>query len=124
MGGRLLKEAQGAPRDTIRLAYLAIECGLFPLFEAEHGRVTRSHKIRRQVPVEAYLKPQKRFAHLFGRDGDDHERIAEIHNRLADIDAHSAPARAASILAGLGFDEAEQCGQWRAQFVRDIRHEV
>jgi pyruvate ferredoxin oxidoreductase beta subunit len=69
-----------APRDTIRLAYLAIECGLFPLFEAEHGRVTRSHKIRRQVPVEAYLKPQKRFAHLFGRDGDDHERIAEIQS--------------------------------------------
>jgi ATP-binding cassette subfamily F protein 3 len=40
----------------------------------------------------------------------DPHRIAEIHTRLADIDAHSAEARAASILAGLGFDEATQQG--------------
>ena len=47
-------------------------------------------------------------------------RIAEIHERLSDIDAHSAPARAAQILAGLGFDEAAQnrpcaaySGGWR-----------
>ncbi|MGH6620821.1 MAG: ATP-binding cassette domain-containing protein, partial [Alphaproteobacteria bacterium] len=38
------------------------------------------------------------------------QRIAEIHARLADIDAHSAPARAAKILAGLGFDDAVQAG--------------
>jgi ATP-binding cassette subfamily F protein 3 len=35
-------------------------------------------------------------------------RIAEIHTRLADIDAHGAPARAARILAGLGFPAADQ----------------
>ena len=35
-------------------------------------------------------------------------RIAEVHTRLADIDAHAAPARAAAILSGLGFDEAAQ----------------
>ncbi|MEJ2016033.1 MAG: ABC-F family ATP-binding cassette domain-containing protein [Limibacillus sp.] len=47
-------------------------------------------------------------------------RIAEIHTRLADIEAHSAPARAARILSGLGFDEAAQArplstfsGGWR-----------
>ncbi|MFT4097013.1 MAG: ABC-F family ATP-binding cassette domain-containing protein [Rhodoblastus sp.] len=51
---------------------------------------------------------------------DDPHRIAEIHTRLADIDAHSAPARAARILSGLGFDEAAQnralsefSGGWR-----------
>ncbi|NBC33310.1 MAG: ATP-binding cassette domain-containing protein [Alphaproteobacteria bacterium] len=38
----------------------------------------------------------------------DPQRIAEVHNRLADIDAHAAPARAAAILSGLGFDEAAQ----------------
>ncbi|MCG8509957.1 MAG: ABC-F family ATP-binding cassette domain-containing protein [Rhodospirillales bacterium] len=50
----------------------------------------------------------------------DPTRIADIHTRLADIDAHTAPARAASILAGLGFDEAAQArpcrefsGGWR-----------
>ena len=50
----------------------------------------------------------------------DPHRIAEIQTRLADIEAHSAPARAARILAGLGFDDAAQgralsefSGGWR-----------
>src|SRR3974390_1043165 len=38
---------------------------------------------------------------------DPHE-IAEIQTRLSDIGAHAAPARAAAILAGLGFNEAHQ----------------
>ncbi|MCH8999863.1 MAG: ABC-F family ATP-binding cassette domain-containing protein [Proteobacteria bacterium] len=40
----------------------------------------------------------------------DGARIAEIHERLAVIGAEAAPARAARILAGLGFDEAAQQG--------------
>jgi ATP-binding cassette subfamily F protein 3 len=50
----------------------------------------------------------------------DPHRIADIHERLTDIGAHAAPARAARILAGLGFDEAAQqrpcaeySGGWR-----------
>ncbi len=50
----------------------------------------------------------------------DAHRIAEIHERLNDIGAHAAPARAAQILAGLGFDENAQqrpcrtlSGGWR-----------
>jgi ATP-binding cassette, subfamily F, member 3 len=50
----------------------------------------------------------------------DPTRIADIQTRLVDIDAHSAPARAASILSGLGFssdDQARSCsefsGGWR-----------
>jgi ATP-binding cassette, subfamily F, member 3 len=53
-------------------------------------------------------------------NAEDPHRIGEIHERLADIEAHSAPARAAQILAGLGFDEAAQqrpcsalSGGWR-----------
>ena len=38
----------------------------------------------------------------------DHDRIGEIHERLIAIDAHAAPARAARILVGLGFDEEAQ----------------
>ncbi len=55
------------PHDTIKLARLAVETGLFPLFEAEHGEVVRTTPIRHRVPVEEYLRPQKRFAHLFGK---------------------------------------------------------
>jgi pyruvate ferredoxin oxidoreductase beta subunit len=56
-----------ASEDTIKLARLVVESGLFPLFEAEHGEVTGVYKIRKPVPVEEYLKPQRRFAHLFGQ---------------------------------------------------------
>ncbi len=63
--------------DTIRLARLVVECGLFPLYEAEYGEVIRVIPIRRQVPVEEYLKPQRRFAHLFGKKGNP-ETIAKL----------------------------------------------
>ncbi|HTP96474.1 MAG TPA: thiamine pyrophosphate-dependent enzyme [Burkholderiales bacterium] len=50
---------------SIRIARLAKETGLFPVFEAEHGEVTGVSHIRKQLPVEEYLRPQRRFAHLF-----------------------------------------------------------
>ena len=55
-----------ASGETIRIARLAVETGLFALFEAEHGEITSVTKIRRRTPVEEYLKLQKRYAHLFG----------------------------------------------------------
>ena len=58
-----------ASADTIRMARLAHETGLFPVFEAEHGEVKSVSKIRRQLPVEEYLRPQQRFAHLFKPPG-------------------------------------------------------
>jgi pyruvate ferredoxin oxidoreductase beta subunit len=66
-----------ASHDTIRLARLAHESGLFPVFEAMYGDVTRVVKIRRQVPVADYLRPQRRFAHLFS-DGADPEALARL----------------------------------------------
>src|SRR5512135_2309877 len=53
------------PADTVRVARLATESGLFPVFEAEAGEVTSSTPIRRQVPVTDYLRLQARYAHLF-----------------------------------------------------------
>jgi pyruvate ferredoxin oxidoreductase beta subunit len=72
-----------ASNATIHVARLAIESGMFPLFEAEHGEVTHVSKIRRRVMVEEYLKLQKRFAHLFRKGGNDVENIARIQ-RMAD----------------------------------------
>nr|NLD40063.1 pyruvate ferredoxin oxidoreductase [Actinomycetales bacterium] len=51
--------------ETVQIARLATQCGLFPVYEAENGVVTASSKIRQRVSVEDYLKPQRRFAHLF-----------------------------------------------------------
>jgi pyruvate ferredoxin oxidoreductase beta subunit len=66
-----------APADTIKVARMAVESGLFPLIEAEHGEVVDRAKIRHRVPVDEYLKLQRRFAHLF-RPERDTERLAMI----------------------------------------------
>jgi pyruvate ferredoxin oxidoreductase beta subunit len=68
----------GTPADeTIRLARLAKETGLFPVFEAEHGEITSVSPIRHRRPVEEYLRPQRRFAHLF-RNGGRPDLVARI----------------------------------------------
>ncbi len=56
-----------ASNETIKMARLAKETGVFPVFAAENGVVTEVLKIRHRLPVEDYLKPQKRYAHLFGK---------------------------------------------------------
>ncbi len=53
------------PGDTVKLARMAVECGLYPLIEAENGELTGATKIRRRLPVDDYLKLQRRFAHVF-----------------------------------------------------------
>src|SRR5215217_1311115 len=114
------------------------------------GKSTLFHAIRGDLPVESgsiTLPPRWRIGSLaqeapdgpeslvnvvlkadLERDAllreaetaDDPHRIAEIQVRLVDIDAHSAPARAAAILSGLGFSTADQArpcsefsGGWR-----------
>lgn len=58
-----------ASQDTIKVARLAAETGLFPVFEAEYGRITEVSPIRHRTPVEAYLSIQRRYRHLFGEHG-------------------------------------------------------
>jgi pyruvate ferredoxin oxidoreductase beta subunit len=66
--------------ETIRVARLATESGLFPVFEGEYGEVTAATRIRRRVPVEDYLRLQRRFAHLFSPVRQD-EVISRIQAR-------------------------------------------
>jgi ATP-binding cassette subfamily F protein 3 len=72
--------------------------------------------------VEVVLKADRERDALLheAESARDPHRIAEIQTRLVDIDAHSAPARAAAILSGLGFSTADQArpcsefsGGWR-----------
>jgi pyruvate ferredoxin oxidoreductase beta subunit len=69
-----------ASNDSIRIARLAVESGVFPVFEAEAGEVTGSARIRHQVPVEDYLRPQRRYAHLF-KPVERRDVIARIQAR-------------------------------------------
>ncbi|HTU78408.1 MAG TPA: thiamine pyrophosphate-dependent enzyme [Solirubrobacteraceae bacterium] len=58
-----------ATSDTVNIARLAKESGLFPVFEAEHGQIVSVSAIRRVVRVEQYLRRQSRYAHLFAGEG-------------------------------------------------------
>jgi pyruvate ferredoxin oxidoreductase beta subunit len=72
-----------AAAATVQVARLATESGLFPVWEGERGEVTAATPIRRRVPVEDYLRPQKRYAHLFGPEvrRDVLDRLQAIADR-------------------------------------------
>ena len=62
----------GSPASqTLALARLATQCGLFPVYEAIDGAVVDVSPIRAQRPVDDYLSVQRRFAHLFEPRRDD-----------------------------------------------------
>jgi ATP-binding cassette subfamily F protein 3 len=87
----------------------------------------RLGQVRQEAPsgpatlLETVLEGDtERLALLREADSAEPMRLAEIHERLRAIGAEAAPARAAAILAGLGFDEAAQArpvqsfsGGWR-----------
>ncbi len=87
--------------------------------EAPGGAVTPLAHVLAADAERAALLEQAERAHD-SEHGHGAEHVAEIHQRLDEIGAAAAPARAASILAGLGFDEALQArslgalsGGWR-----------
>jgi ATP-binding cassette subfamily F protein 3 len=99
----------------------------------EHGSFARPARATiGRLPQEAPAGPERLIDLVLAGDRErtslleeaetatDPHRIAEIQSRLADIGAHAAPARAAAILAGLGFSHADQqracaelSGGWR-----------
>jgi ATP-binding cassette subfamily F protein 3 len=100
---------------------------------AEHGSVTlpprwRIGSLAQEAPdgpeslIDVVLKADLERDALLreAETAHDPHRIAEIQTRLVDIDAHSAPSRAAAILSGLGFSATNQqrpcsefSGGWR-----------
>ncbi len=71
--------------DTVKVARLAVETGLYPLVEYENGKLTTVRKIRDRKPVEEYLKLQRRFRHLFTHPKG--KEIIELIQRIADENA-------------------------------------
>jgi ATP-binding cassette subfamily F protein 3 len=84
--------------------------------EIEMPRRTRLGYIAQEAPsgtstpFETVLAADKERAELMeaAEDYSDMDRLGEVHERLLAIDAYGAPARAARILLGLGFDEEMQ----------------
>jgi pyruvate ferredoxin oxidoreductase beta subunit len=65
-----------APELTIRAGRLAVQTGIFPLYEIEKGEYTLNFYFPQLRPVEDYLKLQGRFRHL------TKETIAQIQERV------------------------------------------
>ena len=89
---------------------------------ARIGQVAQEAPGTEDALIEIVMAADKERAALLkeAETATDPHRIAEIQTRLADIGAHSAEARAATILAGLGFDHEAQLrpassfsGGWR-----------
>jgi ATP-binding cassette, subfamily F, member 3 len=89
---------------------------------ARMGRIAQEAPSGPQSLLETVLAADAERAQLLdeAEHATDPHRIADIHQRLHEIGAHAAPARAAQILHGLGFDAAAQerpcsdfSGGWR-----------
>lgn len=95
---RLIQEEAGAPGGAIRLKR-----------GARLGFVAQELPATDQPLLEAVLDADRERADLLrlAETSADPDEIAAAHVRLVDIDAHSAPARAAAILSGLGFSDAD-----------------
>jgi ATP-binding cassette subfamily F protein 3 len=80
------------------------------------GKVAQEAPSGPETLLDTVLAADQERARLLAEAETAHEpaRIAEVHERLAAIRADSAPARAARILAGLGFDETAQAGSCQA----------
>lgn len=76
------------PMETVEIGRLAVRTGIWPLKEYENGKVIHTKIPSERLPVEAYLKKQGRFRHLF-EPGRNEEVLAEIQ---ANVDAYWAEA--------------------------------
>src|SRR5262245_18706224 len=140
-GRALLEGASAQVPDGARVGLIGRNgTGKSTLFRAiasdiapEHGTITLPARFRiGRLPQEAPDGPERLIDLVLAADREragllaeaeaahDPHRIAEIQTRLADIGAHAAPARAAAILAGLGFSHDDQqraisefSGGWR-----------
>ena len=72
-------------KDVVPLARLAVETALYPLVEFKNGELVKVRKIKDRKPVEEYLRPQRRFRHLFKHP--EGKKILEIIQKIADENA-------------------------------------
>ena len=64
------------PELTIEIGRLAVQTGIFPLYEVENSKYKLSHTVAKHRPIQDYLKLQGRFRHL------SEETITEIQDRV------------------------------------------
>jgi pyruvate ferredoxin oxidoreductase beta subunit len=68
------------PRLGFEIVEAAVASCFWPLYEVENGRYRLTHRPKRKVPVEDWLRPQKRFAHLLNPENGD--ALAHVQQRV------------------------------------------
>lgn len=74
---------RSAPDLSIKLGRLAVETGVFPLYEIEKGRYRLNLDFPKLRPIREYLKPQGRFRHLTDDMIEEIER--QVHQEYAEL---------------------------------------
>lgn len=69
------------PRESVEIGRLAVRTGAWPLKEYENGVVTHTRIPHQRKPVEAYLRRQGRYRHLFEPQRDA-QLLEEIQKRV------------------------------------------
>lgn len=73
--------------DLIEVSRLAVQSGIWPLYEIEEGRFRYTYKPKERIPVKEYLAGQGRFTHL--TDGDVSEiqgLVDETNERYEELE--------------------------------------
>jgi pyruvate ferredoxin oxidoreductase beta subunit len=78
------------PKNTIKLAKLAVQTRYFPIYEYDKGKYSLNIKVPKPTPVEEFLKLQGRFKHLFKPAFESEikkiqEFVNKNYNRIAKI---------------------------------------
>ena len=68
------------PEDTMAISRLAVETGMWSLYEVDHGQWKLTHKLRERKPVTEWLKSQGRFSHLL--QPENKHVVEEIQRRV------------------------------------------
>ena len=73
--------------QTVRIADLAVQTNFWPLYEIDHGKFILNYEPKEKTPITDWLKPQKRFKHLFkpGNEKIIQEIQEHVDNEFAKI---------------------------------------
>lgn len=68
------------PREAVKIARLAVDTCFWPLYEVIDGQCRLTHRPEEKLPIEEWLRPQKRFQHLF--EPENEHLLDEIQEQV------------------------------------------
>ena len=70
------------PKLSAQILNAAVESRFWPLYEVVDGRYRLTYEPKKPAPIEDWLRPQKRFAHLLRPE--NRELLEQVRRRVAD----------------------------------------